>query len=224
MHEVYVVMPCYNEGAVLASVLEHVTTHVPATSVIVVNDGSSDTSAEIARATGVHLVEHRINRGLGAALKTGIDLALALGAQVVVTFDADGQHHGEDIARLADAVRQGADMVIGSRNLDRQNMPWYRRVYNNLGNAVTWGMHGAWVSDSQSGLRAFRREALSRMHIRANRMDVSSEFVKEAHRLRMQLVEIPVRPVYTEYSLSKGQSFAGGVRTLVTMAIRLNMD
>lgn len=224
MHDVYVVIPCYNEAAVLATVLSHVTTYVPVTSVIVVNDGSTDTSGTLAREAGVHVVDHRINRGLGAALKTGIDLALALGAKTVVTFDADGQHHGGDIARLIEAIEGGAAMVIGSRNLDRQQMPWYRRLYNNLGNVVTWGMHGAWVSDSQSGLRAFRSDALAQMRIRSNRMEVSSEFVKEAHRLRLALVEIPVRPVYTEYSLSKGQSFMGGVRTLVTMAIRLNLD
>jgi UDP-N-acetylglucosamine---dolichyl-phosphate N-acetylglucosaminyltransferase len=224
MQNVFVVIPCYNEAAVLAEVLSHVTTYVPATAVIVVNDGSTDDSGIIAHAAGVHVAEHRINRGLGAALKTGMDLALVLGAHTIVTFDADGQHHGADIARLVAAIEDGAGMVIGSRNLDRQQMPWYRRVYNNLGNAVTWGVHGVWVSDSQSGLRAFRRVAIEQMRIRSNRMEVSSELVKEAHRLRLPIVEIPVRPMYSAYSLSKGQSFLGGVRTLITMAIRLNMD
>lgn len=217
----YIVMPCFNEAPVLASVLDMVTATLHPNNIIVVNDGSHDQSGQIAESYGCHVLHHRVNRGLGAALQTGFALAQTFEAEVVVTFDADGQHHIDDVAALIAHIEQGAaDVVIGSRFLDRARMPLHRRFFNWLGNCVTWLFHGAWVSDSQSGLRAFSRKALANMRISANTMDVSSEFIREVHRLQLRLVEVPIRPVYTAYSLSKGQSFLGGVRTLTKIILR----
>lgn len=221
---VYIVMPCFNEAPVLASVLDMVRSRVPVSNVIVVNDGSSDGSGSIAESYACHVVHHRLNRGLGAALQTGFALAQSIGAEIVVTFDADGQHHIDDVPALVGRIREGkADMVIGSRFLDRKRMPLHRRFFNWLGNCVTWLFHGAWVSDSQSGLRAFSKEALVQMRMSANTMDISSEFIREVHRLRLRVVEVPIRPVYTAYSLGKGQSFMGGVRTLTKIILRKYM-
>lgn len=217
----YVVMPAYNEAPVIGAVLAQLTQRVSPSRVIVVNDGSADATGAIAQECGVHVVHHRINRGLGAALKTGLTLAHELGAQVVVTYDADGQHDSQDVARVAaPIIENSVDMVIGSRFLQSGQMPWTRRVFNWIGNVVTWVFHGAWVSDSQSGLRAFSRDTLGRLHISANHMDVSSEFVREVHRLNLNIQEVPIKPVYTEYSLSKGQSLGGGFRTVAKIALR----
>jgi len=214
-------MPAYNEAAVLSSVLSDVCSAVPARRVVVVNDGSCDATGVIAAKHGVHVVHHELNRGLGAALKSGMILAVALGAQAVVTFDADGQHKAQHVDQMiAPLLRGEADMVIGSRFLKNESMPRHRRAFNAIGNVVTWLFHGAWTSDSQSGLRAFNLHALTNLDIRANQMDVSSEFIKEAHRLRLRVAEVPIPPIYTEYSMSKGQSFMGGIRTVSKIAIR----
>lgn len=222
MQGVYVIVPVFNEAPVLASVLSELARYLPLSQVVVVNDGSHDGSGEIAQAQGCHVVHHRRNRGLGAALQTGMALSRDLGAQVLVTFDGDGQHRASDIAALVAPVQSGAaDMVIGSRFLSSQEgMPPHRRVFNQLGNLVTWLFHGAWVSDSQSGLRAFSRDAAMRMQIRANHMDVSSEFISQAHQRSLRVHEVPIVPVYTSYSLSKGQSFVGGVQTFLKIALR----
>ncbi len=221
MENGYVVIPAYNEETVLEEVLTDVLAVVPAQRVIVVNDGSKDQTPAIARAAGVHVVSHRINRGLGAALKTGLQLAFEMGAECAVTFDADGQHSAKDIVRVSEPILAGnADMVIGSRFMKVQDMPQIRRVFNWIGNVVTWALHGVWVSDSQSGLRAFSKKALSQMKISANHMGISSEFVHEMHRLQLPIEEVSIAPVYTEYSMSKGQSLKVGVKQFLTMFVR----
>ena len=123
---------------------------------IVVDDGSSDRTGELACQEGVIRLRHILNRGLGGALGTGISAALRLGAEVIVTFDADGQHDPDDIARLLDPIEAGeAEVVIGSRMLDPSGMPYPRRLANWTANVVTYLLFGGWTTDSQSGLRAF---------------------------------------------------------------------
>jgi hypothetical protein len=99
-------------------------------------------------------------------------------------------------------------------------MPWYRQVANVLGNLVTFVLFGAWVTDSQSGFRAFNRHALQQIQIKTNRMEVSSELIAEAKRHKLKLVEVPIKAIYTDYSLSKGQSFFVGIKTLVKLVLR----
>jgi glycosyltransferase involved in cell wall biosynthesis len=213
-----VVIPSFNEESTLPHVLEQV---VPAVDeVIVVDDGSWDGTSRVARAGRAFLVRHEINRGLGATLGTGFAAALRRGADVVICLDADGQHDPSDIPRFVQALDEGADVVIGSRLLDPSGMPVRRQIANWVGNVVTFVLFGKWVTDSQSGYRAFRRQALERIQIKSNRMEVSSEIIAESRRHGLKLVEIPIKAVYTEYSLSKGQSFRVGLKTLAKLILR----
>src|SRR5688572_13387715 len=125
---VYVVVPAYNEAAKVGDVVRELLQHCA--NVIVVDDGSRDITTEEARSAGARVLRHAVNRGRGAAVQTGIDYALLRGANVVVTFDADGQHRAEDVARLVSALdRDGADIAIGSRFLDMQSeVPVRRRM------------------------------------------------------------------------------------------------
>jgi UDP-N-acetylglucosamine---dolichyl-phosphate N-acetylglucosaminyltransferase len=217
--KIVAVIPAYNEAQTIADVLDHAKKHVDL--LVVVDDGSSDRTAEIARAHGVVVVSHVINRGLGAAIGTGFDVAKKLGADIIITLDADGQHDASEIPVFVKAIQNGADMVIGSRMLTGfKGMPWYRRVAQILGNLVTLVLFGAWVTDSQSGFRAFNRFALEKIEIKTNRMEVSSELVAEAKRNRLNVKEVPIKAIYTDYSLSKGQSFFVGIKTLVKLVLR----
>jgi len=207
-----VVVPAYNEektvGGVVAALLPR------ADRVFVVDDGSTDRTAAVAAAAGAEVIGHFMNRGLGAALGTGIAAAVRAGAEFVVTFDADGQHRAEDVPRLVEPLAAGrADAAIGCRTADRRRMPATRRLANWIGNALTFALFGLWVRDSQSGLRAFTRRAAAEMEIMTDRMEVSSEIVKEIRRHGWRLAEVPIVPVYTDYSLSKGQSFVVGLKT-----------
>lgn len=212
------VVPAYNEETTLAGVLERLRPF--ADICVVVDDGSHDATARIARDHGTVVVRHAINRGLGAALGTGFETALRLGGEAIVCLDADGQHEPADLPRFVEALENGADVVIGSRLLHPQGMPLHRRLANWMGNLVTFVLFGAWVTDSQSGYRGFRREALQQIQIRTNRMEVSSEIIAETRRNHLHLVEIPIEAIYTDYSLSKGQSFAVGLKTLAKLVLR----
>ncbi|HJV32727.1 MAG TPA: glycosyltransferase family 2 protein [Patescibacteria group bacterium] len=219
-----IVIPAYNEEKTIADAVRGALQ--AADRVLVVDDGSSDRTSEIAAAAGAVVVRHAVNRGLGGALGTGIEGALRLGADLIATMDADGQHRAEDAKRAMDRVAEGdVDFVIGSRMLEgKGNMPARRRLAQFLGNALTYALFRKWVTDSQSGLRAMSRHAAERVRIRSSRMEVSSEFVKEVVDKKLRLAEIPIEAIYTEYSLSKGQSFAVGLQTALKLILRRLLD
>jgi UDP-N-acetylglucosamine---dolichyl-phosphate N-acetylglucosaminyltransferase len=216
--KVIAVIPAYNEEKTIAEVLDEARLFVD--QIIVVNDGSSDRTETIAKSRGATVVSHVINRGLGAAIGTGFAAAAKLQADVVITLDADGQHDASEIPKFVDAINKGADVVIGSRMLTSGGMPWYRRVANILGNMVTLFLFGARVTDSQSGFRGFNKFALKKIKIKTNRMEVSSELIAESKSNNLKLVEVPIKAIYTDYSLSKGQGFFVGIKTLLKLVLR----
>lgn len=215
---VVALIPAYNEAATIAEVIACTKPFVDV--VLVIDDGSSDETAKIAKESAAQVVSHAMNRGLGAAIGTGMEAAKRLHADVAITLDADGQHDPSEIPHFVDAIKEGAEMVVGSRMLTRTGMPWYRQVANLLGNIVTFILFGMWVTDSQSGFRAFSRRALEQIEVRTNRMEVSSELIAQAKQKRLRFAEIPIRAIYTTYSLSKGQSFFVGLKTLGKLVLR----
>ena len=216
---VIIVVPAYNEERTIVGVIRGLKGR-GFTRIIVVDDNSSDRTSELARNEGVILLRHILNRGLGGALGTGIKAALCFKPEVIVTFDADGQHDPDDILRLLEPIEKGeVDAVIGSRMQDIGGMPWFRRIANRLANLVTYLFFGIWTTDSQSGLRAFSRNAAGRLQIMTSGMEVSSEMIAEIARNGLRCKEVPIKAIYTEYSLSKGQNFRLGLETLVKLIL-----
>ena len=216
---VTLVIPAYNEERTIGSVIRSLKAK-GFVQIIVVDDGSSDRTGELARAEGVVLLQHLFNRGLGGALGTGIKAALRFRSESIVTFDADGQHDPDDIPRLIEPIEKGeADIVNGSRMLDPAGMPWHRQVANRIANVVTYLLFGVWTTDSQCGLRAFSRDAAARIRIMTSGMEVSSEILAESVRNRLRCTEVPVKVIYTDYTLSKGQSFTQGLHTLLKLIL-----
>lgn len=210
-------IPAWNEERTISGVVRSLDGLAEA---LVVDDGSGDRTGELAAAAGARVARHPTNRGLGAALATGIAGALALGADVIVTMDGDGQHSAEDVAATVAPIVEGrADAVIGTRFGGLGHMPAIRRLANRVGNLITLVLFGAATSDSQSGFRAFSREAAETIRIRTDGMEVSSEIVAEIRDRKLRLVEVPIHAVYTDYSLSKGQGFLMGLRTLSRLFI-----
>ncbi|MGE5088242.1 MAG: glycosyltransferase family 2 protein [Candidatus Levyibacteriota bacterium] len=216
---VWVVIPAYNEGPVIADVVEAVRATWP--NVVVVDDCSGDDTREAARSAGAIVVRHPINLGQGAALQTGIRHALSRGAEYVVTFDADGQHRPEDIAVLLDAQRRsGAAVVIGSRFLGAaENLPPSRRALLKLAVLFTRLTTGLKVTDAHNGLRLLTRSAAQCIEIRQNRMAHASEIIDQIRRLGLSVAEAPVTIVYTEYSLRKGQRLGNALNILADLFI-----
>lgn len=209
-----VVIPAYNESAVISKVLREIprTLQIRGKSydvvTIVVNDGSSDdTAAQVSNHRRVHLINHIINQGAGAATRTGMAYAKRLGCAYAITMDADGQHHINDVKKLiTEITKNKADLIIGSRLINAQGMPWYRVLGNKLLNIITFILFGVSVTDSQSGLKAFNRKALENIQYRSNNYAFCSEMIWQAKRAKLHITEIPIRAIYTDYSLSKGQT------------------
>ncbi|KKU92418.1 MAG: Bifunctional phosphatase/dolichol-phosphate glucosyltransferase [Microgenomates group bacterium GW2011_GWA1_48_10] len=224
MPKILVVIPAFNEQATLLSVLSDVLKNIPA-DVLVVNDGSSDSTKDIALKNNVFVVSHVANRGLGAALGTGFEFARKRDYDILVTFDADGQHTSKDALKLIRTIDKGrADVAIGSRLLTKTAMPLDRKVLNYLSDLLTYIFYGVWTTDSQSGLRAFNKEAISEIKIMTDRMEVSSEFFREIKRNHLTFKEVAIQAIYTDYSLSKGQDKKGNWNALsigVKMLLRL---
>ena len=215
-----IVIPAWNEATAIAPVVAAAVQVADA--VVVVDDGSTDATGEAARSAGAIVVRHAVNRGLGGALGTGIAAALVLGADAIVTMDADGQHRTEDAVRIFKRLEAGdVDFVMGSRMLNASgNMPLRRRIANRLGNWLTWALFGTMVSDSQSGLRGLSRSAAADLELRTNGMEVSSEFIKLIRDRHWRWAEVAIPAIYTDYSLSKGQGFLVGVRTAFKLVFR----
>ncbi len=187
--------------------------------VVVVDDGSSDGTRHIAAAAGANVVVHPINLGQGAALQTGIDFALSHGADIVVTFDADGQHRVSDIPRLVDALRrERADFALGSRFLGQTyNLPTLRRWILHAATVFTRLTTGLRLTDSHNGLRALTRDGAAAIRLRQNRMAHASEILVEIAQSGLRYVEVPVTIEYTAYSLAKGQRLGDSVTILLDL-------
>lgn len=217
---VTIIIPAYNESRAIGKVVAELKRY-RYNSVIVVDDGSSDETSEVAHRAGAYVFRHMINRGLGGAIGTGIRAALAnCQSQLFITIDADGQHDVRDIKRMLNVFdREKCDVVIGSRMVSPEGMPWHRQAANHFSNIITRFLFGVWTSDSQSGFRGFTREAAEKINIQTNRMEVSSEIFREIKKHGLVFREIPIRVIYTTYSLSKGQSFRTGLQTLSKLII-----
>lgn len=194
---VYAVIPGLNVERTVGRVTGETKRYVD--EVIFVDDGSTDKSGEVARRAGARVIRLKSNRGKGFALRTGFKIALREGADVIVTLDSDGQHHPRYITKFLKAI-EDADAVIGSRYAGRfYTFP--RNVIGNFGlnfitNVFAYGPKGllqhVWKGDTQSGFRAFRREALEAMNLQADRYAIESEVVVEAARNNLKVVEIPI--------------------------------
>src|SRR5262245_29254429 len=216
----YVVIAAYNEAAVIARVVGGV--RRAGYPVVVVDDGSSDATADIAHAAGAAVIRHPFNLGQGAALQTGIDHALALSAEIVVTFDADGQHRVADIARLCAALaEEKADFALGSRFLGQApNLPPLRRLLLKAATLFTRLTTGLQLTDTHNGLRAMSRRGAAAIRLRQNRMAHASELLAQIGSSGLPYVERPVTIEYTAYSLAKGQNMRDAVLILVDLLAR----
>ena len=217
-------MPAFNEANLIGKVIDTLPRRLNSfpVDILVVDDGSKDQTAEIARAKKTTVLQHVINRGLGAVLGTAFRYAVKHNYDYVVTFDADGQHRTSDLPNLIrPLIEDKADIVIGSRMLKSSSMPNIRQAVNRLSNILTFLMFKIWTTDSQSGLRAFTGETLAKIQIRSERMEVSSEIFKEISRLHLRLVEVPIDAIYTKYSLAKGQHISNAPHVFWKLLINI---
>jgi glycosyltransferase involved in cell wall biosynthesis len=219
--KIYIVIPAFNEATVINEVIAEVQA-AGYQNIIVVDDGSADNTYENAsKETGVVALKHFLNRGKGAAAKTGIEAAKMLGADAVVTIDGDGQHNPSDIAKMLELIKQGNDVVLGSRLKNPKGMPIWKIAANHFGNFCTWAIYGLWVTDSQSGFRAYSKQAISLIDTKTDRYEYDSEVIREIFRNKLKFTETPIEVRYTQYSMNKvhKMNLQNGLKTLIKMMI-----
>jgi glycosyltransferase involved in cell wall biosynthesis len=222
-----IIVPAYNEAPVIQTILRELRRELQrqhlVADIVVVDDGSSDGTGAVALPATDYVLTHRKNCGLGAALATGIEFARRQGYDACVTFDSDGQHDARDIPKALHQLSAGCDVVIGSRFIGTHSgMPGGRRVVLFFSNLITFLFFGVWTSDSQSGFRGLGKRAINSLNLQSNRMEVSSEFFGEIHRLHLKFCEIPIHIRYTPYSLKKGQKNTQSAGVLVKLLYMLS--
>lgn len=208
MNKIYVIIPAYNEGSAIGKVIGNLK-KLGYSNIIVVDDCSKDDTSEVSEKAGAIVLRHIVNRGQGAALKTGNTYALQNGADIIVHFDADGQMQVSDIKNMILPIEKGdADITVGSRFLGNvENIDFMKKIMLKLARFVVLILYGLWLTDSQNGFRAMNRYATEKIEITSNRMEHAGEILGEIKKKKLKYKEVPVTIKYTNYSMSKGQSW-----------------
>jgi glycosyltransferase involved in cell wall biosynthesis len=190
---IFGIVPAYNEAEAIGDVIARVRKHIP---VLVIDDGSSDKTAQVAEQGGADVYRQSPNQGKGAALRAGFDIALKHGYQAVLTLDADGQHDPDEIPSFLDAYQlTGADLIIGER--DFSQIPPVRRMANTLGMwSFSWAV-GQQIKDNQSGYRLIsRRMMLAAGESHESGFEFEVEMIVTCIQRGYQLGWVPIRTIY----------------------------
>jgi len=212
--DTFIVIPAKDEasriGQVILGVIEFGFQNI-----IVVDDGSNDNTAEIARACGAEIVQHPINLGPGAATQTGIEMAINQGAHFIVTMDADQQHFPKDIPTLVEKLYDdNLDIVLGSRFMSANNIPWSRIFFNKIANVVSTLATGIKVTDSQSGMKAFTSEFAKKSKLQYCGFEFCIELLRYISIHNAKYAEVPISVMYNKETMDKGQNLFMGLKML----------
>ncbi|MBO9562169.1 MAG: glycosyltransferase family 2 protein [Niastella sp.] len=219
--KIVIVIPVYNDTQTIRQVAEGLLQQAPF-QIIIVDDGSAIPVNTTLQGLPIVCLRHQVNLGQGAALQTGFAYALNLQPDIIITFDADGQHAVNDLhALIQPIIQQEAEVVLGSRFIEKYNnrIPFFRNITLKTGRFVNYLFCGILLSDAHNGLRAFSRAAIEKIVITENRMAHASEILFEISRHKLRYTEVPVTVQYTTYSRQKGQSSIDSVKVLFDLIL-----
>jgi UDP-N-acetylglucosamine---dolichyl-phosphate N-acetylglucosaminyltransferase len=227
MKKLILILPAFNEGPVIKKVLLDLQQKVSClpveTKIVVINDGSTDSTPKKVTETKTTLITHKLNRGLGASISTGLKYAKLVKADFAITMDSDGQHDPNDLKAILTPLLQGqADLVVGSRMLQTNNpMPKLRQLGNVISNLITKLLFGVYSTDSLSGFRGFSKKAINKIELKTERMEVSNELFMQVKQHHLKYTEVPIKVIYTDYSIQKGQKPSNAFAIIFKLLIRL---
>ena len=218
-------IPAYNEASAIGAVVKEVkTTFTDAgysPEIVVIDDGSKDTTAHVAKESGATVISHILNSGAGGATATGLRYAEINKFDVAATLDADGQHLPSDLLiGLSRIQKSGSDLLIGSRLINSKGMSKVKVIGNRGLTLITRILFGISVTDSQSGLRIFSKKALKTLRWKTNGYEFCSEMLWRANQLGLKVEEFPIKAMYSDYSNSKGQNNWNGVNIVKSLVKR----
>lgn len=213
LRDICIVIPAYNEGERLKDFLPQLRKFN--LDIVVVDDGSTDNTGDVARESGVIVLRHERNLGKGKALQRGFNFVLERGYDAVITMDADLQHDVQDIPDFINAYRSGdADIVLGDRMLKTDSMPWVRYMVNKITSKIISVLTGCPMRDTQSGFRLIRRKVLESVTLSTSKFDMESELLIKASAQGFKIDSIPVHTIYFENRESKIRPFIDTLRFL----------
>jgi len=220
--KVVAALPAFNEEKYIAKIIAGAQDRVDA--VMVIDDGSSDATAAIARQMGAYVVSHEKNRGYGAALQTIFTTAKNLNLEAVVILDADGQHNPADIDKLLTPLQKGAGLVIGSRFIDKtkNNIPFYRKIGMKVLDIATASAGGKKGIDTQSGFRAYGKKAINIINISISDMSASSEILIQISDHNLKIAEVPISVRYDIKNTSTQNPIYHGISVLGSIIARIS--
>ena len=193
--KILAVIPAFNAANSLPGLLHRIKSRIA--DILVVDDGSVDQTSSVALQTGVNVLRHKINKGKGAALKTGFASALVSSFDAVITIDADGQHDPDDIPRFIQAHADScADVIIGSRRENKGGMPWPRRISNWSTSRILSSILNTEIEDSQCGYRLISRAVLESVKLDSDKFDLESEIIIKAVRAGFKIRFLHVKSNY----------------------------
>jgi glycosyltransferase involved in cell wall biosynthesis len=216
-----IIIPSYNEGFILRKVVSEIITKKKYT-LIIVDDGSSTPAEKLIGDIPVTIIRHSVNLGQGAALQTGIEYALYLGATYLVTFDADGQHTTSDIpSMLLPLQNNEADITLASRFLKpgNHNASLLKKWILKTACLINYFFTGLYLTDAHNGLRAMTRNAAEKINIKENRMAHATEILFSIKKNKLRFREVPATVIYTDYSKKKGQSIFNSIRIFLDLVL-----
>src|SRR5688572_13689664 len=207
-NRIAVIIPAFQEersiGRVVAGIRRALDKEKISADIIVINDGSSDSTAEKAKREGAVVIDHVMNTGQGGAASTGLSYARQKRYTHVATMDADGQHAPSDVVKGLLILKNGeCDLLIGSRLVNPAGMSSVKRIGNHGLSLITFLLFGVRVTDSQSGLRLFSEKAIHNIHWKTSGYEFCSEMLWRAKQKGLVISEYPIKAVYTSYSNSK---------------------
>jgi len=209
MSKIWIIVPAYAEAERIGIVLDELS-KLPY-QILVVDDGSPDQTFEVAKARSTVTLRHKINLGKGAAMKTGCEAALRLGAEYLVVIDADGQHRPEDVIRFVNRLEAGDEVVFGKRDFNR-GMPMMMALGNQALSSLVNIFFKIKIADTQNGFRAFTALAYQKIKWQAARYDVETEMVVNAGRARLKYSEVNIPTIYLDNY--KGTTLFDGFKIL----------
>lgn len=217
---IFVIVPAYNEAAVVRQTVEKLLKKKY--SVIVIDDASKDNTRQSLLGLSIHYTRHASNLGQGAAIRTGIELALRKKAAYLVTFDADGQHDADDIEKMIALLQEkNADIIFGSRFLlgATTNAPVFRRLVLKIARFINYLASGILLTDANNGLRVMTRDAAMKMKITENRSSHNAQIQNLVYLHKLKYAECPVNISYSDYSKQKGVRNISSIRILYDLIL-----
>jgi glycosyltransferase involved in cell wall biosynthesis len=216
--KILVCVPAFNEAKSISDIVSRSKKY--ADEVIVYDDGSTDDTSETATSAGATVIRSPENKGYGVAIRSLFQAAKAQDADIMVTLDSDGQHAPEQIPSLLEALKQGFDLVIGSRFLrkdDRDKVPKFRSFGIKTITKLTQAASYNGITDSQSGFRAYNKKALSKINLFEDGMAVSTEILLRASEKKLLVTEVPITINYDIDDTSTKNPISHGISVLYSV-------